>query len=419
MPIGRERLGTEGVETPWVLDGRAFRSRHRELKSHPYGGEYPASTGAPGAMTLAPNAARTITVASVPSGHVYVRHLSPVHDDGRVRRLPDPTPTGVAAETQQWWPPVMLDPGWAATADFDLFHLHFGFDASDPDRLRDLVDVLRRRRKPLVYTAHDLRNPHHLDRGLHDAHLDVIIPAADAVITLTSGAAAEIQQRWGVRAVVIPHPHVVPLPDIPALQGRIRSDQVFRVGVHLKSVRPGMAPMRVLPGLIDAVGTIPGGVLQVNVHRDVMEAGERHDPELAAFLRWERSAERIELHVHDFMTDEELFAYLASLDVSVLPYRFGTHSGWLEACLDVGTAVVAPSCGYYADQGPVHKYLHEEDEFSAESLHRAVREAAESWTNWHVRAAPAYDVTQRSDQRQRIADLHELLYRSLLERVVR
>lgn len=34
----------------------------------------------------------------------------------------------------------------------------------------------------------------------------------------------------------------------------------------------------------------------------------------------------------------------------MLPYRFGTHSGWLEACRDVGTRVVAPSCGFYRDQ---------------------------------------------------------------------
>ena len=38
---------------------------------------------------------------------------------------------------------------------------------------------------------------------------------------------------------------------------------------------------------------------------------------------------------------------------SVLPYRFGTHSGWLEACYDLGTAVVAPTCGFYAEQQPL------------------------------------------------------------------
>ena len=51
--------------------------------------------------------------------------------------------------------------------------------------------------------------------------------------------------------------------------------------------------------------------------------------------------------------------------MSVLPYRFGTHSGWLEACVDLGTAVVAPSCGFYAEQQPVHSYRHDEDGLDA------------------------------------------------------
>ena len=37
----------------------------------------------------------------------------------------------------------------------------------------------------------------------------------------------------------------------------------------------------------------------------------------------------------------------------MLPYRFGTHSGWLEACYDLGTPVLAPDCGFYAEQRPV------------------------------------------------------------------
>ncbi|MGN6613238.1 MAG: PaaI family thioesterase, partial [Angustibacter sp.] len=64
----------------------------------------------------------------------------------------------------------------------------------------------------------------------------------------------------------------------------------------------------------------------------------------------------VDLHVHDYFTDEELWAYLQGLDVSVLPYRFGTHSGWLEACHDLGTWVVAPDCGFYAEQRTVLSY---------------------------------------------------------------
>ena len=45
-------------------------------------------------------------------------------------------------------------------------------------------------------------------------------------------------------------------------------------------------------------------------------------------------------------TDDELWDYLSSLDLCVLPYRFGTHSGWLEACVDLGTGVLVPNVGH-------------------------------------------------------------------------
>ena len=107
----------------------------------------------------------------------------------------------------------MLSPGRVREhdADFDVMHVQFGFDAQSAEALAGLVTELRRCGKRLVYTAHDLRNPHHAVRQAHDAHLDVLIPAADEVITLTPGAAAEIERRWGREPVVLPHPHVIEL----------------------------------------------------------------------------------------------------------------------------------------------------------------------------------------------------------------
>ena len=74
-----------------------------------------------------------VLVASVPANHVYVHHIAPRTPDG-VERLPDPDPDDPRRSTQEaWWPPVMLDPDWIAAADFDVFHLQFGFDAWDPN----------------------------------------------------------------------------------------------------------------------------------------------------------------------------------------------------------------------------------------------------------------------------------------------
>ena len=351
-----------------------------------------------------------LRVASVPSGHVYVRHLSPESGDRSVVRLPDPDPDQPATPAGAvWWPPVMLQPAWADAADYDLFHLHFGFDACAPAQLTELVATLRRRGKPFVFTVHDLRNPHHVSSAEHDAQLDVLVPAADALVTLTEGAAAEIRRRWGREAVVIPHPHVVELQDIARFSADCpRIDQEFRVGLHVKSLRASMAPLRILPTLVRAVSELPGAVLQVNAHHDVVDAdGRRRDDELARICGGPRTRGDLDLRVHDFLPDDALWAYLASLDVSVLPYRFGTHSGWLEACRDLGTTVVAPTCGFYADQGPVLSYLHDDELFDPETLSAAVR------TAYWDRPTFGATVEHRRDQRRMVAQAHDDLYESL------
>ena len=355
-------------------------------------------------------------VASVPSDHVYVRHLAPLSGRGPIR-LPDPSPDpAVQAETQAWWPPVMLDARWAEQADFDVFHVNFGFDARTPGQLTDLVDVLRERRKPLVFTVHDLRNPHHESREAHDAQLDVLVPAADAVVTLTPGAAAEIGRRWGREPVVLPHPHVVEFDTMVALrrQRAKRAASPFRFGLHVKSIRASMDPLRVLPALIDAVGQLPDAVLQVNAHDELVdEDGSCHDPEVAAYLLARASAGDIDLRVHHYFTDDELWEYFASIDVSVLPYRFGTHSGWLEACRDLGTTVIAPTCGYYTEQGPTLSYVNDEDGYDPDSLIEAVRVAYET------RPDLAVTVEQRRRQRAGLARAHDRIYRDLLLQEVR
>ncbi len=304
----------------------------------------------------------------------------------------------------------MLDPFWAEEAPFDLFHLHFGFDARSPQELRRLVEILRRREKPFVYTVHDLRNPHHADRSLHDAQLDVLVPAADRLITLTPGAAEEIRARWDREALVVPHPHVVDLAQMSIAQDcrARRSRRAFRVGLHVRSLRANMDPMAVLPALVEVVAELDGAVLQVDCHRDVMEPGRHDDPVLATYLRRAAAAGRLDLRVHEPFTDAELISSLASLDVSVLPYRFGTHSGWLEACRDVGTTVVAPSCGYFAEQGPTLGYRLDEDRYDEDLLRRAIRLAHQE------RPQLGAGIDERRRQRLEVAAAHEAIYADLL-----
>ena len=141
--------------------------------------------------------AAPIRVLSIPAGHVYVQHLAHPDVPG-VRRIDDP-PVNSTAPAAQWWPPRALDARWLRrhAGEFELVHLHFGFDGQSPAQLREMAGTLAELGKPFVYTVHDLRNPHHDTHTLHDEQLDVLVPAADRLITLTPGAAEEIKDRWG------------------------------------------------------------------------------------------------------------------------------------------------------------------------------------------------------------------------------
>ena len=302
----------------------------------------------------------------------------------------------------------MLTRSWVTghQDEFDIFHVQFGFDAQDPSCLEALASTLRDLGKPLVYTVHDLRNPHHADPRAHNEHLGVLIPQSDALITLTPGAADEVESRWGRRPAVLPHPHVVEIGRIPEQRPRRAG---FTVGVHAKSVRASMDPLPVIQALAQIVPKLPGGRLQVNIHHDVFDAGgARHDAVLAEYLARVAGRGDIDLRVHDCLSDQELWAYLEGLDVSVLPYRFGTHSGWLEACHDLGTTVIAPSCGYFGDQRPCLTYQHDENFFDAGSLQDAVLTAHRDRPHWQASAAG------RLGERQKIGAAHRDTYQGLL-----
>jgi hypothetical protein len=171
-----------------------------------------------------------------------------------------------------------------------------------------------------------------------------------------------------------------------------------------------MDPDAVVAALLPLAQELPDLRLIVDVHHDVADVdGDRHRPQLMTLLIEAQAAGALELHVHDCYTDDELWDYLESLDLSVLPYRFGTHSGWLEACHDLGTAVLAPDCGYIAEQRPCLRYHHDESGLDVESLQVAVRTAYEQRPAWTA------SETDRVRERVAIAAAHRAIYESVLQ----
>lgn len=345
-----------------------------------------------------------ITVASAPRRHTYTRHL--LHPAVPVDHVAPPDRGYRAAQ--------MMDPGWldVRAAELDVFHVHFGFGDVPDDQVQAWLDALRRHGIPLVYTAHDLDNPHLDDQARHRRQLDVLMAAADAIVTLTERAARHIRRTWGRDALVIPHPHVVDLPTIAAASRRPprRTDGSVTVGVHCKDNRAGMDVWPALRSVLEVVADRP----DVRVRVDVRPGLVRQDPALAGRVAALAGHPRVAVHVMGYVPDPVLWRYLRSVDVAVLPYVGGTHSGWAEACVDVGTAVVVPDDIAVVDQHPAPRIVgvRRHDDRPEPADVAAVIDAVRA----HGRPRPP-SAAQRAAQRLAIARRHHALYAALIDGV--
>lgn len=285
-----------------------------------------------------------IRVASIPAAHPYVRAIT---DTQLVQVLPDPPVPG--APVGQWWPPVALTAEWLAAqaADYDVLHVHFGLESFSPEELRAALDAARAAGRPVIYTVHDLDNPQLVDQEPYLALLDVIVPAADHLLTLTPRTAAEIERRWGRRSRVLAHPtlleHAVASPGA--------RDEVIRVGIHLRDLRPNIDAERAVRAAVDAVALLTDEDLAVEV--DVlMNERVRSDETAARVIAAAEAHPSVHVRRTPHLSDAEIEEWLVGLDLFVLPYHHGTHSGWVELCYDLGVRVAGTDVGHIRAQHP-------------------------------------------------------------------
>ncbi|MDX2358297.1 glycosyltransferase [Dietzia sp. PP-33] len=329
-----------------------------------------------------------LRVRSIPAGHDYVRHA--IGPAAGVVVLDDPVPD--PAEPSRWWPhPVLEAAGRPEVLDgADLVHVHFGYEHRSPAQVSEFVSAVRARGVPLVVTVHDLTNPHEADPAAHLERTGHLVRGADAVITLTTGAADEIRRLWGVDAQVIAHPRLMPAEitephrlrrlDHPGSRGRLERTGGRRiVGVALGSLRAGVAVEDLLPQLAQALPD--AAELVVMVRADALAAA--HDPghaRHAAALALDAVADRtnVEIRSHEKLTDDELCRALSGFDTLVLPHRHGTHSGWLELCRDLGLPPVIPDVGFLTEQWGAGAGTYDPATPAVGELRRALETALES-----------------------------------------
>ena len=258
-----------------------------------------------------------IRVATIPFSDPYVDVVLP----GDVVRV------GPPAARSPWLDVAHLE---AHAPEIDVLHLHTGYAESTELAGECWAETIRRTGVPLVVTVHQLRAE--ATQAQYDAHLAAVLSTAEVVLTLTPGAADEIAERFGRTAIVVAHPSAaVPHPELGAERGLVglrlgrpssaAPDPDALVRAALSGAVSGGGRLRVL---VDADGPCPDTV--------VAELAGRGEVELVRYAR------------------DEWPAQLQQLHVAVLPEPCGTHSRDLEICRDVGTRVVVPGCGWFADQ---------------------------------------------------------------------
>jgi hypothetical protein len=261
-----------------------------------------------------------IRVAPIPHTDAYVDAVLP---PGAVR-------VGPARERSPW-----LDPGYLAEHcdEIDVLHLHAGYGhlaEADPECWSEAV---RRLGVPLVVTVHQLNDPDQAVRARLDTHLEAVLATAEVVLTLTRGAADDIAERFGRTAIVVAHPSVV------AADPRLGSERGL-VGMQVGPASAAVPDPAALVRAAHSGAVSGGGRLRVLVAADNQSG---LDPDI-----WQLAGRgAVELVVHP---RDQWVAHLQQLHVAVLPERCGTHSRDLEICRDVGTRVVVPSGGWFADQ---------------------------------------------------------------------
>jgi hypothetical protein len=320
-----------------------------------------------------------IRVAAVPHADAYVEAVRPA---GVVAVGPD-------AEPSPWFDADHLR---AHAGEIDVLHVHGGYGHLPVAALECWTETVRRLGIPLVLTVHQLREPAQRTRTRHDAHLAALAATAEVVLTLTPGAADEIAERYGRTAIVVAHPSVtVPVPDVGSERGL--------VGLVLRSPSPAVPdPAAVVRAALS--GAVDGGG-RLRVLLGVPGDPDDTVPGLTALAR----SGALELVV----PGPDWTAELQQLHVAVLAERCGTHSRDLEICRDVGTRVVAPSCGWFFDQwSDVVPYLNDEERgFDAVSLTGAVAAAL-------ARPMPRpADRGWRDDQRAAVQLVHAQVYASV------
>lgn len=231
---------------------------------------------------------------------------------------------------------------------FDVVHLHH-IEFEPIVLLKKLLWECRRARKRVVFTAHDLA-PIFISTVEYNRRLRLLVSEGVPFVCLTERSCRDVRAKVAADCVVIPHGRDgAALPERPVraagptrflIFGSLRSSRDIELVLNCWRFAPSLGDSELR--LLLRAPSRASMVSEESTWRTIcMHAADT----------------RLGVEVRSFPTDQEIRHALMHSDCLVLPYRWASHSGQLEAAADAGTLALASRIGYLADQAAMHHGL--------------------------------------------------------------
>jgi len=235
----------------------------------------------------------------------------------------------------------------------DVVHLHH--IEFEPIALqRELLRECRRSGTQVVFTAHDV-TPIFISPKEYQERVRLLVRADVPFVCLTPAAEQAVHLGFEAhRSSLVPHGYVMPPghattrvaatgPTRFLLFGSLRTNRDVELALHC---------WRFARDLRDSTLTLQ---LRAPSRASLAE-------EAAAWqaIGQHSSDPRLTINVLPFPSDEDVATALSESDCLLLPYRWASHSGQLEAAFDAGVLPVASRVGCLPDQVALHGDLVDE-----------------------------------------------------------
>jgi hypothetical protein len=300
---------------------------------------------------------------------------------------------------------------------FDVLHIQ-SVELAELPAIEEVLQRAASQRKGIVLTIHDVGPLFPDEGGPFSERINLACQFAKSVVTLTDCARQEISSRFGLSSAtisIIPHGSVLPISH-RLWTRKSAQNQFFSLGMF-GGVRPNRS---FLTAAVNALyGLEPEAVRVKILSRGLNPIELAYGAEALQLANLAASDSRLSFKLSPFPDDDEVADFVSSLDVLVLPYLFGTHSGQLELAMDLGVRVIAPGFGCYRAQWQIHSaYVPEPFWFECNPsepysygapLLQAMKTAYE---NWQRQDAGSGDQFRRIREREEaeIIRLHKDLY---------